>query len=116
MKKGQNQFGHLAPRDPPFVPWQEVHLDSIGPWPLKVNKTKMIFQALTMIDPVTNIIEITKRETQNSDESVHLFKNAWLSRYPKPIRVVHDNGPEFKKDFQAFLLQDGIKSAPTSPH
>ena len=28
-----------------------------------------------------------------------LFKNLWLSRYPRPIDVVSDNGSEFKKDF-----------------
>ncbi len=32
-----------------------------------------------------------------------LFHQTWLSRYPRPKRVVFDNGSEFKKDFVPLL-------------
>ena len=34
-----------------------------------------------------------------------LFINTWLSRYPRPHRVVFDNGSEFKRDFVPWLLK-----------
>jgi hypothetical protein len=52
------QFGALAPREAISIPWQEVHLDTIGPWKLRVNKIDIEFKALTAIDPVTNLLEI----------------------------------------------------------
>ena len=56
-RQGQ-QFGALAPREAISIPWQEVHLDTIGPWKLRVNKIDIEFKALTAIDPVTNLLEI----------------------------------------------------------
>ena len=42
-----------------------------------------------------------------------LFGNEWLSRYPRPRRVVHDNGGEFVGyKFQELLDNYGILSVP----
>jgi len=41
------------------------------------------------------------------------FDITWLCRYPRPIRVHHDRGPEFMGDeFQEMLKSYGIKSKP----
>ncbi len=41
-----------------------------------------------------------------------LCENQWLSRYPKPVRVVFDQGNEFLgEDFQAVLCRHGIHPA-----
>ena len=50
-------YGYLPPKTSPFTPSQEVHVDLIGPWKVIVNNTKIIFDALTCIDPVTNLAE-----------------------------------------------------------
>ena len=43
------------------------------------------------------------------------FGNEWLSRYPRPRRVVHDNGGEFVGyEFQELLVNYGILSVPTT--
>ncbi len=37
------------------------------------------------------------------------FENCWLARYPRPIRVIHDQGPEFTAPpFQTVLIRNGI--------
>jgi transposase InsO family protein len=38
----------------------------------------------------------------------------WLLRYPCPVRVIHDNGPEFQEPFRQLLLRYGIENVATS--
>jgi transposase InsO family protein len=41
------------------------------------------------------------------------FENCWLARYPRPIRVIHDQGPEFTAPpFQAASIYNGIQPVP----
>ena len=48
---------------------------------------------------------------------MHTFKNTWLSRCPKPDKVVTDNGPEFNGNEWEFMLMDwGIKKGRISSH
>ena len=106
----------MAPRQAPLAPWSEVHVDSIGPWRVKVNRQELVFSALTIIDPVTNLVEIAHQNNKQSATSAHLFETAWLSRYPRPRRCIHDNGPEFKADFQVMLHKHGITPVPVLPN
>ena len=116
VKIGQRQYGKLAPRQAPFLPWSEVHVDDIGPWTVKVNGINVEYFAMTMIDPVYNLLEICGRETKFSEESARLLKETWLCRYPRPFRCVNDNGSSFKKDFQAMLLEAGITPKQITPY
>ena len=43
-----------------------------------------------------------------------LFDQVWLSRYPRPEKVLYDNGSEFKKNFQPLLKDFAIKATCTS--
>ena len=43
------------------------------------------------------------------------FENEWLSRYPHPLRCIHDPGTEFTGiHFQSMLTMNGIQSVPTT--
>lgn len=110
-KRLGGQFGALAPRDAIAAPWQEVHVDTIGPW--RVNK-KSAVTAMTMIDPVTNLLEIRRIDKKDGATCARAFDHGWLSRYPKPVRVINDGGPEFKGEWPTFLLRAGIKQGPIS--
>ena len=118
VRTSARQTGELAPRNAPILPWHEVHVDFIGPWNVKVNKQHMRFDALTCIDPVTNLIEIIRiRGNKTADNARRLFENHWLARYPRPARLVHDHGPEFQgHDFQFPLEYAGIKAVNISPN
>jgi hypothetical protein len=110
MKKGSALEGQLAPRVVPSIPWLEVHADCIGPWNHVINGLKLHVHALTMIDLVTNLVEIARISSVKSAEVTSKFVNTWLSRYPKPLKVVTDNGPEFVGHEWEFMLMDwGIK-------
>jgi transposase InsO family protein len=110
--------GQLAPRAAPVLPWSKVHIDFIGPWSVEVNSVQFQFDALTCIDPVTNLIEVIRlRGSKNGENACRLFENHWLARYPRPAKIVHDHGPEFQNhDFQFALEYAGIKPANITPN
>ena len=64
-----------------------------------------------MIDPATSWFEIQEmKDTNNSADNARIFNNIWLSRYPRPRKVIMDNGSEFKRDFKPLLKTFGIKA------
>jgi Integrase zinc binding domain len=50
--------GELPPQDLTAQPWDEVSVDLIGPWTIKVHGVELQFLALTAVDTVTTIAEI----------------------------------------------------------
>jgi len=100
-------YGELPPRVPELLPWREVIVDLIGPWPLpkKVQGKEITIHALTCIDPVSNLCEIIQVPSTKSNDVAIAFQNSWLSRYPWPSRCIHDRGGEFEgPEFQNVLL------------
>jgi len=55
----------------------------------------MEFRALTIIDTVTNLVEIVRLENMTAAHVGLLFENTWLARYPKPLYCIYDQGTEF---------------------
>jgi transposase InsO family protein len=71
--------------------------------------------ATTIIDTVTNLTELVRIASPTAAASARAFELAWLFRYPRPVRVVHDQGTEFLGlDFQFLLQQYGIADVQTS--
>ena len=79
---------------------------------------------MTMIDPATGWFEIVNIPTfdlkevalvndeyidKSSDRVSQMFNNTWLWRYPRPRKVVLDNGSELKRYFTPFLNDFDIK-------
>ncbi len=111
----------MPPREADLVPWREVAVDLIGPWKVKLNtmpngqETSIEFNALTCIDPVTNLTELIRIDGKSSAHIGAKFEQQWLSRYPRPARCIHDNGGEFTGEhFQLRLQTNGIKDMPTT--
>jgi transposase InsO family protein len=107
--------GMTAGRIAPLVPWEEVAVDLIGPWTLSLGEQKIPFSALTMIDMVTNLVEVARIENKTAKHVAMKFENTWLSRYPRPIYVIHDQGGEFLgHEFQERLRVHNIVSRATT--
>lgn len=132
-KTRKRKYGQLPPKNVgDLKPWNTVHVDLIGPYSLLAqqeqpdgSQKQKEFQltCMTMIDPDTGWFEIvevpnyiiqdiqkktiTERTAidKSSARISRLFSQTWLSRYPRPKKVIFDNGSEFKKDFVP-LLQD----------
>ena len=72
-------------------------------------------EALTMVDKATTWPEIALINTNSSKHVREIFDNEWLCRYPRPERVIHDNGNEFIGDeFQQMIKSYGMKAVDTS--
>ena len=105
-----------------LAPWEEVHVDLIGPRDVQYNSTAVPgrstvekIHALTAIDKATGWPEFTAILNKTSYHISILFDGIWLCRYPCPARVVYDNGAEFVgQEFQELLQSYGIKPVPTT--
>ena len=102
-------YGLLPACTARFAPWEEVHVDLIEPWRVKVQNKELKFHALTCIDPVTNLVDIIRIDNKKSVHVQQKFQNCWLSQYPWPRWCVHDGGGEFVGwEFQQLLKQCDI--------
>jgi len=65
-KKTFRQCGLLSPRRAVRAPWNEVHINAIGPWTFKaaigMTPKTYTFYALACIDPVTNLVELKRHD------------------------------------------------------
>ena len=114
-KQSNRSYGHLPPRTAGLLPWETVAVDLIGPWKVKINQINLEFHALTCIDPVSNVVEAIRIRNKTSEHIAEQFRNCWLSRYPRPVKCIHDNGGEFIGwNFQEMLTRAGIRSKPTT--
>jgi hypothetical protein len=68
------------------------------------------FNALTVIDTVSNLVELVRIDKKTSAHVARKYAHVWLSRYPWPARCVHDNGGEFVGPEFSCKIED----APTS--
>eukprot|EP00957_Ditylum_brightwellii_P202803 15331866-Ditylum_brightwellii.AAC.1 len=104
-------------------PWQTVHVDTVGPWPVEfqLKKSKVIqtvnIITLTAVDWATHWPEIWPVRDQTAKLAVCTFDMEWLCRFPRPEEVVHDNRGEFVGfEFQELLISYGIKAMPMTVH
>ena len=108
-------YGLLPERELKEQPFDEVAVDLIGPWEVKVGNKQCVFKALTIIDPVTNLTELVRVKDKTAKEVAGKFSQTWLTRYPWPMKCIHDNGGEFTGwEFQQLLEQCNIKDTPTT--
>jgi hypothetical protein len=116
------KYGKIPlPMTSKLAPWEEVHIDLIGPWDVCYNLTAAPgkstiekIHALTTIEKATGWLEFTAILNKTSYHVSILFDSTWLCRYPRPARVLYDNGTEFvRQEFQELLQSYGIKPVPT---
>ena len=82
-------YGHLAPREAVLAPWYAVAIDTIGPWDIELaNRENRKFYALTMIDTVTNLVEIQQVGTTSAKDAAKAFGMNWLFKYPRPVHFI----------------------------
>jgi hypothetical protein len=77
-------YGLLNERDVNVEPWDEVAIDLISPWTIEINNQKYEFNALTFIDPVSNLVELIRIDNKTAKHVQRKFEQAWLARYPLP--------------------------------
>ena len=71
--------------------------------------------AVTIIDTVTNLAELIRVKTPKAKLAATALEQGWLHRYPRPVRCIHDQGPEYQgQEFQLLLKKHGIDNIPIS--
>jgi transposase InsO family protein len=106
-------YGEAPPREASAHPWREIAVDTIGPWTLEVGGHSIEFRALTIIDMVTNLVELKRLDNMTAAHVGLQLETQWLARYPRPLYCVHDQGTEFiGYQFQRVLARHDIRSRP----
>jgi hypothetical protein len=62
-----------------LVPWYKVAVDLIGPWTLLVHGQGIEFWALTCINTISNLVEITQIENKSAAHVSMIFEKNWLA-------------------------------------
>ena len=112
-KKHTKKYGLLPEKEAEANPWEVLCVDLIGPYTVTKNRSeKLTLWCCTMIDPATGWVEIVEIDTKSADNIINVVDQAWLSRYPWPVKVISDRGGEFMKEFKQ-TLEDmyGIKKS-----
>ena len=79
MKLPGKGYGHLPPREARLQPFEEVAVDTVGPWPVDLpHGQKMYFSALTTICTVSNLVELVRKRNGTSVEAGRCFESSWL--------------------------------------
>jgi transposase InsO family protein len=107
MHGGRQHYGEipLKKSSTTINPFDEVHVDLIGPYEG--------FYAMTIVESQFRWLEVSIQENKTSKLTAENFDITWLCRYPRPLRVIHDVGSEFVgNEFHELLQSYGIKSKP----
>ena len=70
--------------------------------------------AFTAIDPATGWFEVVDIPDTSAGTVMDAFHTQWLCRYPRPTKVIFDNGSEFKNVFKEMCENLGIRCKPTT--
>ncbi len=93
-----------------IAPWEEVAVDLIGPWRVKVNGQQVEFIALTCVYTASNLVILIDVDNKTAKHICDKFTQSWLCQYPRPVQCVHDKGGEFiGQNFQWLLEIFSIK-------
>jgi hypothetical protein len=103
-------YGLLPKQEVRIAPWEEVAMDLIGPWKVKVNGQQVEFNALTCIDTASNLVKLIRVDNKTAKHIHDKFMQSWLCQYPCPVQCLHDRGGEFiGQNFQWLLKIFSIK-------
>ena len=130
FKRRHREYGELPLAEPVVEPWSVVAIDTIGPWTIPTSWTTrrsrkksgnpkeqpLQLWCLTIMDLANRWIEIVQLdERPTALVAAKRFDQEWLSRYPRPLRCIHDPGTEFTGvEFQELLDSYGIEASQTT--
>ena len=78
-------YGLLPACEAQLIPWNEVCVDLIGPWKILLpDETELVINALTCIDPVTNLLEIIRINNKSSEHIAEQFAIVGCHDTPGP--------------------------------
>ncbi len=88
-------YGLLPKQEVRIAPWEEVTINLIGPWKVKVNGQQAEFDALTCIDTALNLVKLIRVDNKTAEHIRDKLTQSWLCGYPRPVQFLHDRGGKF---------------------
>ena len=88
-------YGFLPECEVHSIPFEECAVDLIGPWTVQVCGRPYKFEVLTVIDTVTNLVELVRIDRKDLDHIMQKFLQCWLTCFLWPQHCIHDPGEEF---------------------
>jgi len=107
-KRGGRGMGLIPLKDTEKGPWRDVAVDLAGPWKARINSKNVKFHALTIIDPFTCWVEVIPIKGKTGEYMRDLIEQQWLRRYPRPERIIFDQGGEFDNQWMRALAKKWI--------
>jgi len=71
-------YGMLPEREVHVAAWEEVTIDIIGTWAVKVNGRQVEFNALTCIDIASNLVELIRIDNKTATHVHDKFTQCWI--------------------------------------
>jgi hypothetical protein len=71
-------YGLLPKREVRIAPWEEVTINLIGPWKVKVNGQQVKFIALKCIDTASNLVKLIHIDNKTAKHIHDKFTQSWL--------------------------------------
>jgi hypothetical protein len=103
-------YGLLPKQRGRIAPWEEVTINLIGPWKVKVNGRQVELNVLTCIDMASSLVELIPVDNKTAKHICDKLTQSWLCQYPCPIQCLYDKGGEFiGQNFQWLLEIFSIK-------
>ena len=75
-------YGLLPERELKEQPFDEVAVDLIGPWEVKIDNKQHVFEALTIIDCIADLTELVRVNDKTNKEVSGKFSQTRLTRCP----------------------------------
>jgi hypothetical protein len=85
-------YGLLPTQEVMIAPWEEVTINLIGPWKVKVDGQLVEFNALMCIDTASNLVVIIHVDHNTAKHIYDKFTQGWLFQYPCPVQCLHEKG------------------------
>ena len=80
MKCGAHGYSELPAWSVNVPPWHKVHVECISPWTIELHGGCLYqFNALTSIDPTTNLLEIEELPRKTAQVCADPFESGWLA-------------------------------------
>jgi hypothetical protein len=71
-------YGLLSKQEVRIAPWDEVAINLIGPWKVKVDGQQVEFDALTCIDTASNLVKLIRVDNKTAKHIRDKFMQSWL--------------------------------------
>lgn len=98
----------VHPWEYPKGPWERLHLDYAGPF---MNKSFLI-----VVDAYTKWVEVIPQNSTTASSTIDALREIF-SRFGLPLKIVTDNGPQFRAfEFTSFLTMNGIFQHFSAPY